>query len=381
MTLLSRFLLVLTAVALAAPVSTVRADDDSAEGATATNPIETLVRERRFDQAIDQVQQMRVAAKKPLADPDSEYWAGRAETQLKLIEAARERYLAIARTYPGIPRGEDAAIEATTARLNTIPDGKASTPAQVKLAIDCAKELEATGAKLTIPDKISRAFYVAGNGWKMAGEADAALRAYEKSAAVPGGVDYPPKAMYSLATRKLQDFNVAGSRKILEDCMKQYPKTTGAEKCGKALSRLSLMGTPAAALDVETWLNGPPQDMAALKGNVVIVWFFATWCPHCKQTMPDMAALKQRFAGKPVRLIGITNNSRGQTTELAAAFVSDPQWGFTYPVATDRNGSTSLAYEGTGIPSAALVDKKGIVRWADHPVYLTDAMIEKLLAE
>ena len=373
-------------LALAAPFSPgLAAAHSAAAGASAPvpdNPIQKLVQERKFQDAVLKVKEMRAAQKKPLVDAESEYWAARAESGLKLVDAARERMLAIARTYPEQTRGRDAAIEATTVVLNSIGEGKAKTPADKAKAVTSAKELEATAGKLKDPEGVSRAFFVGGNAWRVAGDDSAAEKAYARAAAVAGAKEYPPKALYSLSVGALARFDVALARKLNDDCMKKYPSSTQAEKCGRAVERLDLIGTPAPVLDVETWVNGPPQDMAALRGRVVIVWFFATWCPHCKSTMPEIAALKARFAGKPLTIIGITNNAKDQTTESAMQFVSDPQWGITYPAAVDRKGGvTSMAYQGTGIPAAVIVDKKGIVRWADHPTYISDAMIQKLLDE
>jgi thiol-disulfide isomerase/thioredoxin len=350
--------------------------------AAAKNDIQELFTQRKFQDAVLKVGEMRTAAKRPIVDAESEYWAARAEAALKLVDAARERMQAIARTYPSETRGRDAAIEATTVLLNSLGEGKAQTEAEKKIAVQCAKELEATAGKLKDPEGISRAWYVSGNASRVAGDDASAERAYKAAAAVPGATDYPAKATYSLSTSALMRLDAVGARKLLEDCLTKFPKSTQAEKCDRAMSRLDLIGKPAPPLEVETWLNGPPQDVAKLKGRVVLVWFFATWCPHCKATMPEMAALKERFAGKPLTIIGITNNSKDQTTETAAQFVSDPHWGITYPAAVDRAGGvTSVAYQGTGIPAAVLVDKKGNVRWADHPTYLNDALIEKLLAE
>lgn len=370
-------------LALAASLSpAASAAAPAASAPAAENEIQKLVQARKFQDAIQKVAELRVAAKKPLADPESEYWAARAEGQMKLVDAARERMQAIARTYPDTTRGRDAAIEATTVVLNSLGEGKLTSPADIKTATTCAKELEATAGRLKDPEGISRAWYVSGNAWRMAHELSAAENAYRQSAAVPGGKEYPPRAIYSLSTIALQRFDVAGARKMLDDCMKQYPSSSQAEKCGRAVGRLDLIGQQAPPFDVELWVNGPPQDINALKGKVVLVWFFATWCPHCKATMPEIAELKKKFAGKPLAIVGLTNNSKGQTTEVAAQFISDPQWGITYPAAVDApGGTTSLAYQGTGIPAAVLVDKKGIVRWADHPAYLNEGMIEKLLAE
>jgi thiol-disulfide isomerase/thioredoxin len=344
-------------------------------------PIEKLFKDRQWQKCLDEVAALRERDKKPIADVESEYWAARCESSLKLIEAARARFEAIARAYPDTDRGMQSAIEKTTVRLNTI-EGKARLPAELKLATDSALELEATGKALAgkDPEVISRAYYVAGNAWRMASEDDKANVAYNLSAAQPAK-DYPAKSLYMLGIDAMQEFNDERARTLWTRCSEQYPESTGIDKCNKAIARLALIGTPAPELDVETWIKGPPVKLADLRGQVVLVWFFATWCPHCKATMPDMAALKRRYAGKPLTIIGITNNTKEQTTESAKLFVDDPRWEIDYPIAVDNDGNSSMAFEASGIPSAALIDARGRIRYSDHPAYLTDAMIDRLLAE
>jgi len=357
----------------------------AAQGAAAADeaagPVEKLYKEHQWQKCIDEVSALRERDKKPVTDAESEYWAARCEQSLKLIEAARARFDAIAKAHPGTQRGMQSAIEKTTVRLNTI-EGKARLPAELKLATDSATELEATGKALAgkDPEVISRAYYVAGNAWRMAGEDDKANVAYDLSAAQPAK-DYPAKSLYMLGIDAMQDFNLERARTLWTRCTELYPESTGIDKCNKAIARLALIGTPTPELDVETWIKGPPVKLADLRGHVVLVWFFATWCPHCKATMPDMAALKRRYAGKPLSIIGVTNNTKEQTTETAKIFVDDPRWEIDYPVAVDNAGNSSVAFEATGIPSAILIDPRGKIRFSDHPTYLTDEMIDRLLAE
>ena len=121
--------------------------------------------------------------------------------------------------------------------------------------------------------------------------------------------------------------------------------------------------------------------MEELKGNVTLMFFFATWCPHCKQSLPKLPDIVERHAGRPVKLVAVTNNTRNQTTETATVFVKDPQWRIDYPTAVDDRGRTSRAMAATGVPSMVLVDMAGNIRWVGHPNYLTDQMIETLLTE
>ena len=180
-----------------------------------------------------------------------------------------------------------------------------------------------------------------------------------------------------LAGRRL---DAEEARTLLNDCALNFTDAQ-QERCRKDLDRWSVVGAPAPPLQVETWINGEPQSLEALRGNAVLLWFFATWCPHCKSMMPEMVALQARLKGKPFRIIGLTKNDQDQTTESAKMFVSDPKWKIDYPVAVDRGSTTSDAFHASAVPSAILIDKKGVIRWAQHPGYLSDALIDKLVAE
>lgn len=347
-------------------------------------PIEVLVTEtpKKLEEAIRKVEDLRKASPGHFADAESEFWAARAEVQLKQIEAARERFLKIASVHPHHARAGAAAIEATTVRLATL-EGKAETANDKKLAVDSAKELEATAVKFAKdPETSARAWYVAGNSWRTAGDEATAEKAYAKAAALPGE-DYPVKATYMTGILASKRFDTAKAREIYTRCIKEHPSSPSVDKCQKGLSRVSMVGKPAAEFEVETWINGTPVKMADQKGKVVLLWFFATWCPHCKETMPQIAALRERMKSKAITFVGVTGNTKGQTTESALEFVktSDHAKDFTYPVAVDMGQATTEDYDAMGIPQAVLVDKKGVIRWTDHPTFLTDAMIETLLAE
>lgn len=343
-------------------------------------PVQKLFDERKYQEALVEAERLRKLSGKPLGEPDDEFFAARSENALKLFDAARKHFQDIARTYPSHERGGGSAIEATTVRLGQL-EGPAVTPADKKIASESALELEATAkAYASTPDVASRAWYVAGNAWRTGGDDAKAMADYENARKITGS-DYPAKATYMVGVLKARAFDNAGATALYTECLKRFPESTSAEKCRKGLARQTLIGSTAPPLSVETWLNSEPVDIAALKGNVVLVWFFATWCPHCKATMPEMADLVEKYRGKPFKIVGISNNMKDQTTELAKAFVADPQWRINWPAGIDRAGSTTIDWQAQGIPAAVLVDKKGLVRWADHPVYVDAAMIDKLLAE
>lgn len=356
-----------------------------ASAATAAkSPLEKLLEDRKYQDVILAVEDLRAkSGGKGVADADSEFLAAQAQARLKLYDAARERFQLVVKTYPTHARAGEAAVESAVTLLRRLEDQDAASKDK-KLALQASKEAEAAARQFAADPKIAdRAWYVAGNAARLGGDDPSAIRCYEQSRAQPVAEgEYPQKSTYMLAIMAAREFRTADARKLFTDCTTKWPSASTFDRCQKGLHRLDIVGAPAPKFSVETWLNSGPVEVESLRGNVVLVWFWQTWCPHCKDTMPEIAGQIERLKGKPFKVIGLTNSTRGQTTEIAKSFVSDPHWQISYPCAVDLDGRTSEAYAtGGSAPAAILVDKKGIVRWADHPVYMTSAMIDKLLAE
>jgi thiol-disulfide isomerase/thioredoxin len=374
-------LLALAAVTtlLAAPALAAQAHGD-ADAAEAPGPVEALYKERKYEEALAKADELKGAKR---ANPDSEYWAGRTLRVLDRFDEAAARFRALSRDFPGTPRAASADIDAVISVLGKMPSGE-KTPADYKLAVDSGGELLGVARKhARDPDTRARALYIAGNAFRM-GHADAqAEAAYGECQGLSDARDtgYPAKCTLGLGTIKARNWDAAGARALYRECALQSDDQRTSQRCSKSLARTELVGAPAPELQVETWVNSTPTPLSSLRGNVVMLFFFATWCPHCKEPLPTLPRLQSKFAGKPFQLMALTNNARGQTTEGVQLFVQDPQWRMDYPVAVDAAGATTIAMEASGIPQVILIDKKGVVRWSDHPAYLRDEMIETLLAE
>ena len=98
--------------------------------------------------------------------------------------------------------------------------------------------------------------------------------------------------------------------------------------------------------------------LSDLKGQFVVLDFWASWCEPCRQSVPLLDQVAKELAPDGVRVFGI--NSEGLVPERVAAVAA--RWGFAYPVLHDVTAETMLGYDIKVLPTLFLVDRKGIVR-------------------
>jgi cytochrome c biogenesis protein CcmG, thiol:disulfide interchange protein DsbE len=116
------------------------------------------------------------------------------------------------------------------------------------------------------------------------------------------------------------------------------------------------LGQPAPALVIEE-LNGNTFDLAAQRGKVTIVNFWATWCPPCRKEMPVLNAFYRRYHARGLEMIGLSADRPHDRSEVTQVMQS-----LSYPVAMLDDAKS----DGFGAPSALpvtyVIDKNGILR-------------------
>jgi thiol-disulfide isomerase/thioredoxin len=129
-----------------------------------------------------------------------------------------------------------------------------------------------------------------------------------------------------------------------------------ARPSGDEILRMDLVGAVAPAWTNVTPLSGAPASLDKLRGKVVIIDFWASWCGPCRMLAPKLSALKDRFGAQGLAVVGITTDD----AEKAAVFAERHQ--MRYGVVVDKTAETSKSYGIAALPTMLLVDKKGVIR-------------------
>jgi peroxiredoxin len=100
-------------------------------------------------------------------------------------------------------------------------------------------------------------------------------------------------------------------------------------------------------------LNGTKWSLRDLRGKVVMVNFWATWCPPCRKEMPDMEALYKRFQQRGLVILAISDEDAGKVQPFIAAA------GYSYPVLLDPGRKVNELFAIEGIPKSFLYNREG----------------------
>jgi cytochrome c biogenesis protein CcmG/thiol:disulfide interchange protein DsbE len=135
-----------------------------------------------------------------------------------------------------------------------------------------------------------------------------------------------------------------------------------------------MQGQPAPKLALKGWINSKPLTLEHLKGKIVVLDFWATWCGPCIASIPHTNEMMEQYAGKGVVFIGVCAK-RG--AEKMGDVVKER--GIKYPVAVDTG--TNAAYKANSYPDYYIIDRNGVLRWADIANRDVEKAIKILLEE
>ena len=158
----------------------------------------------------------------------------------------------------------------------------------------------------------------------------------------------------------------------------------------------SVAGVEASAppeLKISEWIEQQPVRLADLRGKVVLVDFWATWCGPCRYTIPKINALHKKYRESGLVVLGLTEfegsaegrqMTRAEETEFLRRFKR--KQGIGYGFGVEEGQETARSYGIVSLPTAVLIDRKGRVRFitisaSDVEFDALSSMVKKLLDE
>lgn len=119
----------------------------------------------------------------------------------------------------------------------------------------------------------------------------------------------------------------------------------------------TLAATKAPLFSLPSAIDGSPIDMKNYAGKIVLINFFTTWCPPCRQEIPSLKKLQDEYGTKGFSVIGISLDE--SSSKIVVKFIKKMK--ITYPVAM-ADDTVNRDFGGViGIPSSFLIDQEGNV--------------------
>jgi thiol-disulfide isomerase/thioredoxin len=173
---------------------------------------------------------------------------------------------------------------------------------------------------------------------------------------------------------------------VIDATIRREARTLGvrislaARPGGEEMIRMDRVGVVAPEwVDLKP-LGAAPASIASLRGKVVLVDFWATWCGPCRLAMPRLSAMQARYGAQGLRVVGLTADPAERVAEFWA------KAGLRYPIEVDTHGATSVAYGVSVLPTLYVIDKHGVVRdvatgYDPGRDAQTEALVKQLLSE
>jgi len=168
---------------------------------------------------------------------------------------------------------------------------------------------------------------------------------------------------------------------FLREQLKTYGTTSLVERIQKNINLISLEGKPAPALESTVWLGPQPPTLASLRGKAVLLFFWAHWCPDCKEEVAIIANLMKKYGPRGLVVIGPTEYygyvAEGDEAPPAVEkrYIEQIRGKYYAPLSqmpVPLSNANFATYGASSTPTLALIDRQGIVRYY-HPGAASEA--------
>lgn len=121
------------------------------------------------------------------------------------------------------------------------------------------------------------------------------------------------------------------------------------------------VGRPAPAFALPMLTGSTEVALDKLRGQVVMINFWASWCVPCRQEFPLLDQMYKQYKGVGFALLGV--NVEPDSKDAEAFLAKMP---VSFPILSDKDSTVSKLYHIEGMPSTVVVDRHGVLRWVHH---------------
>jgi cytochrome c-type biogenesis protein len=126
-------------------------------------------------------------------------------------------------------------------------------------------------------------------------------------------------------------------------------------------------------------LTGDSVNLAGLRGKVVLLNVWATWCIPCRKEIPELQTLHQQYAARGLQVVGVSVDD-GHADREVRDFVNE--FGVTYTILRDPSETVFSSFFIPGVPASFLIDRNGTVVWRrEGPFSARDAVLQSVLGQ
>jgi thiol-disulfide isomerase/thioredoxin len=151
---------------------------------------------------------------------------------------------------------------------------------------------------------------------------------------------------------------------------------------GDEMLRLDKVGAPAPGWkrSLASVAGAVPASLGEMRGKVVVLDFWATWCMACRMAAPRLSSWQAKYGAQGLAVIGITDDPIPEASQGASSF------GMNYSIASDESYATQRAFGVRALPTIFIIDKRGVIRdvsvgFDPGREKATEALLQTLLAE
>jgi peroxiredoxin len=142
-------------------------------------------------------------------------------------------------------------------------------------------------------------------------------------------------------------------------CIAVLASACGRSDSSDATAGKVALGAPAPAYAARS-LDGDSVSLAALRGRPVLLNVWATWCHPCRDEIPYLRSVHERYRARGLELVGVSVDAEGSDGAIRDFM---KEFAMTYPIWRDPDERVSARFLVVGVPATFLVDRDGVLRY------------------